>query len=60
MNLNERFHMIHQKDPTQDFPGASVVGNPPANAGDIKTWVRSLGQEDSLEEGIATHSHILA
>ena len=23
-------------------------------------WVRSLGQEDPLEEGIATHSSILA
>ena len=23
-------------------------------------WVRSLGQEDPLEEGIATHSAILA
>ena len=25
-----------------------------------KTWVRSLGQEDPLEEGMATHSSILA
>ena len=25
-----------------------------------KTWVRSLGQEDLLEEGMATHSSILA
>ena len=24
-----------------------------------ETWVRSLGWEDSLEEGIATHSNIL-
>ena len=24
------------------------------------TWVRSLGQEDSLEKGMATHSSILA
>ena len=23
-------------------------------------WVRSLGQEDPLEEGVATHSNILA
>ena len=23
-------------------------------------WVRSLGQEDPLEEGVATHSSILA
>ena len=25
-----------------------------------ETWVRSLGQEDSLEERMATHSSILA
>ena len=25
-----------------------------------ETWVRSLGQEDSLEEGVATYSSILA
>ena len=25
-----------------------------------KTWVQSLGWEDSLEEGMATHSSILA
>ena len=30
----------------REFPGGSVVKNPPANAGDIKTWVWSLGQED--------------
>ena len=32
----------------------------PANAGDVKTWLQSLGQEDSLEEGMETHSSILA
>ena len=31
------------------------------NAGDLQeTQVRSLGQEDTLEKGIATHSSILA
>ena len=25
-----------------------------------ETWVQSLGQEDALEEGMATHSSILA
>ena len=25
-----------------------------------ETWVQSLGQEDPLEEGVATHSGILA
>ena len=32
-----------------------VVKNLPASAGDIKTWVQSLGQEDSLEKEMATH-----
>ena len=27
---------------------------------ETKTWVRSLGQEDPLEEGMATYSSILA
>ena len=37
-----------------------MVKNPPANAGDVETWVRPLGGEDPLEEGKATHSSILA
>ena len=41
-------------------PGGSVVEKPPANAEMKDTWVRSLGQEDSLEEEITTHSSILA
>ena len=36
---------------------AQMVKNPPAMR---KTWVRSLGLEDTLEKGIATHSSILA
>ena len=34
-----------------------MVKNPPAI---WETWVRSLGWEDPLEEGMATHSSILA
>ena len=36
---------------------AQLVKNPPAMQ---ETWVRSLGWEDPLEEGKATHSSILA
>ena len=36
---------------------AQLVRNLPAMR---ETWVRSLGWEDPLEEGIATHSSILA
>ena len=37
--------------------GAQLVKNPPAMR---ETWVRSLGREDPLEKGTATHSSILA
>ena len=37
-----------------------VVKKPPANAGDVRDAGRSLGQEGALEEGMATHSNILA
>ena len=36
---------------------AQLVKNPPAM---WETWVRSLGWEDPLEEGMVTHSSILA
>ena len=40
---------------------AQWVKNPPANSGDTQEmWVRSLGREDPLEEGMATPSRILA
>ena len=38
-------------------PVAQMVKNPPAMR---ETWVWSLGWEDPLEEGMATHSSILA
>ena len=37
-----------------------MVKNPPVNAGDIRDVGSLLGQEDPLEEGMATHSSILA
>ena len=36
---------------------AQLVKNPPAMR---ENWVRSLGWEDPLEKGMATHSSILA
>ena len=36
---------------------AQLIKNPPAMQ---ETWVRSLGWEDPLEKGMATHSSILA
>ena len=40
-----------------DFPVAQIVKYLPVMQ---ETWVRSLGQEDPLEKGMATHSSILA
>ena len=37
-----------------------VVKNPPDNAGDIRDKGSIPGWEDSLEEGVATHSSVLA
>ena len=42
------------------FLGGSAVKNPPAMQKLQETWVRSLGGKDPLEEGMATHSSILA
>ena len=39
------------------FLVAQMVKNPPAMR---ETWVQSLGWDDPLEEGMATHSSILA
>ena len=40
------------------FPVAQMIKNlPPVMQG---TWVQSLGQDDSLGKGMATHSTVLA
>ena len=41
-------------------PGGSAVKTSPAHAGNTGKRVPSLSQEDPLEEGMATHSSILA
>ena len=43
--------------PTRASLGAQMVKNLPAM---WEIWVRSLGWEDPLEEGMVTHSSILA
>ena len=42
------------------FPGSSDSKESTCNAGDTETWVLSLGREDPLAKGMATHSRILA
>ena len=39
-----------------EFPWCLMIKNPPVMQ---ETWVRSLGREDPLEKGMATHSSIL-
>ena len=42
------------------FPSGLVVKNPFTVQELQESWVRSLGREDALEEGRATHSNVLA
>ena len=42
------------------FPGAISGKEPACQHRRHESWVRSLGQEHSLEESVATHSSILA
>ena len=42
------------------FPGGTSGKEPASRCRRQETQVRSLGQEDPLEEGVATHSSILA
>ena len=44
----------------QGFPGGSAVKNSLAKQEPQEMWVWSRGQEDPLEEGLATPSSILA
>ena len=57
--MEERFQIIEDCDQrtASGLPGGSVVKNPPAKE---EMWVGSLGWEDALEKGMATHSSILA
>ena len=58
--LWERSIMSKQSDKHKGFPGVSVVKDLPAVQETQESWVPSLGQEDPLEKGMATHSSILA
>ena len=54
LNMFIRWESVHDMLATN---GAQTVKNLPAIQ---ETWVRSLGWEDPLEKGRATHSSILA
>ena len=55
MNYSEYFH--NKIFTLVNPPGGSAIKTPPVMQ---ETWVQSLGQEDSLEKEMATHSSILA
>ena len=44
----------------QGSPSSSAVKNLPTVQGLRETWIQSLGWEDPIEEGMATHSSVLA
>ena len=56
MEKNEKIHIYMYVCITKGFP-AQMVKNLPAM---WETWVQSLGWEDPLKEGMATHSSVLA
>ena len=42
------------------FPDSASCEELTTSVGDVRVGVQSLGQEDSLEDGVATHSSVLA
>ena len=54
-----RYNRIYEDLPV-GFPSGLAVKNPPAMQELQEKRVESLGGEDPLEEGMATHSSILA
>ena len=61
VNSGTRYEAIHLMNVfSSGFPGGSVVKNLPAMQKLQKMQVQSLGGEDPLEEGMATHSSTVA
>ena len=55
--VRSKFLLFISCPSNRDFLGGSDSKELPAMQ---ETWVQSLGQEDPLEKGMATHSSILA
>ena len=51
---------ILQEYMQKDFPGGTSGKEPTCQCRRHETWIQSLGQEDPLEEGMATHFSIVA
>ena len=54
------FFFFKQPKESEGFPSGSAVKNLPVMQETQETQVRSLGQEDPLEQGMATHFSFLA
>ena len=52
-------HFVNSMSHKGAIQVALMVKNPPASAGDVRDTGSLLGQEDPLEEGMATYSNIL-
>ena len=59
LDMSEQLSRLPKKRAIVGFSGGSVVKNLSAAQDGKETQVRSLGQEDPLEKGMATHSSIL-
>ena len=55
-----RYEMFTSICEQYQLPSGSAIENPPAIQKSQEMRVRSLGQEDPLEEGMATHSSIVS
>ena len=60
MNGQELCKINETQQTTKASLMAQRVKNLPAMQETQETWVQSLGQEDTLEKGMAAHSSILA
>ena len=61
MSLSSSFSLDRGPQPRVIIPRASLVAQMVQNLPAMReTWVRSLGWEEPLEEGLATHSSVLA
>ena len=54
---DSKIHLKEKITRIQSLYNAQLVKNPPSM---WETWVQSLGWEDPLEQGKATHSSIVA
>ena len=61
MQISYSSFSLLQDNASRGFPGSTSSKEHTCQCRRLQeTWVQSLGQEDTLEEGMTTHSSILA